>query len=90
MPKYTLNYTTIYVRFEAFTAVTMKNVIFWDVALCRSCVGASASLANFATLKMEAIHSSETSVSTQDLHSATSQKTTFLHYDYFSKILFET
>jgi hypothetical protein len=26
-----------HVRFEAFTAVTMKNV-FWDVALCRSCV----------------------------------------------------
>jgi hypothetical protein len=24
-----------YVRFEAFTAVTMKNVVFWDVALCR-------------------------------------------------------
>jgi hypothetical protein len=27
-----------YVRFGAFTAVTMKNVVFWDVALCRSCV----------------------------------------------------
>jgi hypothetical protein len=26
------------VRFEIFTAVTMKNAIFWDVALCRSCV----------------------------------------------------
>jgi hypothetical protein len=26
------------VRFEAFTAVAMKNVVFWDVALCRSCV----------------------------------------------------
>jgi hypothetical protein len=26
------------VRSEAFTAVTMKNVVFWDVALCRSCV----------------------------------------------------
>jgi hypothetical protein len=25
-----------YLRFEAFTAVTMKNVVFWDVALCRS------------------------------------------------------
>jgi hypothetical protein len=23
-------------RFEAFTAVTTKNVFFWDVALCRS------------------------------------------------------
>jgi hypothetical protein len=26
------------VRFEAFTAVIMKNVVFWDVALCRSSV----------------------------------------------------
>jgi hypothetical protein len=25
------------VRFEVFTAVTMKNVIFWDVTLCGSC-----------------------------------------------------
>jgi hypothetical protein len=24
------------VRFEAFTAMTMKNVVFWDVALCRT------------------------------------------------------
>jgi hypothetical protein len=28
----------VVVRFEVFTAVTMKNVVFWDVALCRSCV----------------------------------------------------
>jgi hypothetical protein len=28
----------LFVRYEAFTAVTMKNVVFWDVALCRSCV----------------------------------------------------
>jgi hypothetical protein len=27
-----------YVRFEVFTAVTMKNAFFWDVAPCRSCV----------------------------------------------------
>jgi hypothetical protein len=27
-----------YVRFEVFTAVTMKNAVFWDVAQCRSCV----------------------------------------------------
>jgi hypothetical protein len=25
------------IRFEVFTAVTMKNVIFWDVTLCSSC-----------------------------------------------------
>jgi hypothetical protein len=27
-----------HVRFEVFTAVTMKNAVFWDVASCRSCV----------------------------------------------------
>jgi hypothetical protein len=26
-----------YVRFEVFTAVTMKNGVFWDVMLCGSC-----------------------------------------------------
>jgi hypothetical protein len=26
------------VGFETFTAVTMKNAVFWDVAPCRSCV----------------------------------------------------
>jgi hypothetical protein len=25
------------VRFEVFTAVTMKNAVFWDVAPCGSC-----------------------------------------------------
>jgi hypothetical protein len=27
----------IYVRFEVFTAVTMKNGVFWDVTPCGSC-----------------------------------------------------
>jgi hypothetical protein len=26
-----------YVRFEVFTAVTMKNAVFWDVTQCGSC-----------------------------------------------------
>jgi hypothetical protein len=26
-----------FVRFEVFTAVTMKNVVFWDVTPCGSC-----------------------------------------------------
>jgi hypothetical protein len=26
-----------YVRFELFTAVTMKNGVFWDVTPCGSC-----------------------------------------------------
>jgi hypothetical protein len=46
--------------------VSMKNVVFWDVALCRSClqppVQAGSSLADFSTLKIEAIRSSVTSV----------------------------
>jgi hypothetical protein len=25
------------VRFDVFTAMTMKNGVFWDVALCGSC-----------------------------------------------------
>jgi hypothetical protein len=29
--------STYLVRFEVFTAVTMKNVVFWDVTLCGSC-----------------------------------------------------
>jgi hypothetical protein len=28
---------TAVVRFEVFTAVTMKNAIFWDVTPCGSC-----------------------------------------------------
>jgi hypothetical protein len=26
-----------YVRFKVFTAVTMKNAVFWDVTPCGSC-----------------------------------------------------
>jgi hypothetical protein len=29
------------VTFEAFTAVIMKFVVFWDMSLCRSCVNSS-------------------------------------------------
>jgi hypothetical protein len=53
--------------FEAFTAVTMQPPAH-----------AGSSLADFSTLKMEAIRSSETSVP-QDLHDATSQKTAFFN-----------
>jgi hypothetical protein len=58
-----------------FTAVTIKNAVFWDVMRCGSCynglfVGICHLVtANFvtsslilSTLKMEAMHSSETSV----------------------------
>jgi hypothetical protein len=69
--------------------INAKNVVFWDVASCRSCVNerfggmyrlhlhgrknrelqspayAGPSLTDFSTLKIEAIHSSETSVHTR-------------------------
>jgi hypothetical protein len=32
------NYVLLHARFEVFTEVTMKNTVFWEVALCRSCV----------------------------------------------------
>jgi hypothetical protein len=50
------------VRFEVFTAVTMKNAVFWDMALPAH---AGPSLAEFSTLKMGAIYFSETSVDTR-------------------------
>jgi hypothetical protein len=53
------------VRFEAFTEVTMKKGVFWDVTLCRTLQPAThtcSPLADYSTLKMEAISSSETSV----------------------------
>jgi hypothetical protein len=41
----------------------MKNVVFWDVALwLQPPAHAGSQLADFSTLKMEAIRSSETSV----------------------------
>jgi hypothetical protein len=33
-----------YIRFEVFTAVTMKHSIFWDEKPCRSCVERVASI----------------------------------------------
>jgi hypothetical protein len=51
------------VRFEISTAVTIKNAVFWDVSL-QPPAHAGSSLADFSTLKMEAISSSEKSVYT--------------------------
>jgi hypothetical protein len=67
------------VRFEVFTAVTMKDAIFWDVTLCGSCknrrfasvrrllVTASVvpSPPILVTLMKVALSSSETSVFTR-------------------------
>jgi hypothetical protein len=35
--KYLQQDSSYYVRFEGFTAVNMKNVVFWDVTLVGSC-----------------------------------------------------
>jgi hypothetical protein len=50
-----------YVRIDVFTAVTMKNAVFWDMPPAQ----ADCTLADLSTLKMEAISSSETSVHTR-------------------------
>jgi hypothetical protein len=111
----------IFVKCEVFTAVTMKNAVFWDVALCRSCVNrrfegtyrlhlqgiktASEKLAWTGGCRLSWVFSTVGSICshlltlvprsriflpcrwrrhfppkrrfTQDLHSATSQKTAF-------------
>jgi hypothetical protein len=33
-----MNGYKFFVRFEVFTAMTMKNAVYWDVAPCSSCV----------------------------------------------------
>jgi hypothetical protein len=67
----------------------MKKAFFWDVALCRSCMTwrfrGTYCLADFSTLKMEAIRYSETSAHTR-LHSATSKKTAFFRFVHVSNL----
>jgi hypothetical protein len=65
---------SVYVRFEAFTAVTMKNVFFWDVTQPPAHSGSL--LADFSTMKMGRYVPPKRRL-TQDIHSVTSQKTTF-------------
>jgi hypothetical protein len=72
------------VRFEVFTAVTMKNGVFCDVTLwyffaaCRLLVTASVvpNSPILVTLMMEALSSSKRRF-LQEPHGVTSQKTTF-------------
>jgi hypothetical protein len=52
-----------YVGFEVFTAVTMKNACFWDVAPCRSCVNRRFGGAYRLHLQGRKIRERETSVS---------------------------
>jgi hypothetical protein len=62
-----------YVRFEVSTAVTIKNVVFWDVPSCRSCVNQRFG----GTYQLHLQGRKIRDLGTQDLHDATSQKTAF-------------
>jgi hypothetical protein len=63
------NYCSI--KFEVFTAITMKNAVFWDVTPCGSCEPAFQKIVTLpsspvlVTLIMEALLSSETSLLTR-------------------------
>jgi hypothetical protein len=67
------------VRFEVFTAVTMKNGVFWDVVQCTSCVNRRFGQTYRLHLQGRKICARGTSVGrfTQEVHGATCQKTVF-------------
>jgi hypothetical protein len=58
-----VSYIKFCVRFEAFTAVIMKNGVFWDLTPCGSCKNRLSPI--LVILMMEAVTSSETSVVTR-------------------------
>jgi hypothetical protein len=70
--------TNSVVRFEVFTAVTMKNAVLWDVAPCRCCVNRSF---GWTYLHLQGgrwrWYVPPKRRFTQYLHGATSQKTAF-------------
>jgi hypothetical protein len=83
----------VLVRFEVFTAVTMKNAVFWDggegsyiagsfrlVASLQPPAHPGSSLTDFSTLKMEAIVPPKRRFNPLDLHGATSQKAAFFMF----------
>jgi hypothetical protein len=82
----------LHVWFDVFTEVTMKNVVFWDVALCRSCINRRFGKIHCLLLQGRTFRERGTRVSrmlqkvppkrrlTQDVHSDTSLKTTFVIY----------
>jgi hypothetical protein len=73
----------ILVGFEVFSAVVMKSIIFWDVTPCSlppACLLVLAEMIS-STLKMEAICSSETPVTTQQTTRRHIQEDDTLQYD---------
>jgi hypothetical protein len=91
--RFTLHYECSW-RTDSFTAVTMKNAVFWDVAPCRSCVnrrfgGTHCLHSHLLTLVPRSrfflpwrwrryIHLKRRFI--QELHGATSQKTAFFTF----------
>jgi hypothetical protein len=74
------------IGFEVFTAVSMKNAVFWDVAPCRSCemnrrFGRTYRLSAATCLRWfharGFFYHEDGGDTTQDLHDVTSQKTAF-------------
>jgi hypothetical protein len=69
------------VGLKVFTAVTKKNAVFWDVALCRSCVNRRLGGTYRLHLQGRKIRERGTIASRwlrpEGLHGATSQKTAF-------------
>jgi hypothetical protein len=71
----------IYARFEVFTAVTMKNVVFWDVTPYRYCVNRRFGVTYRLHLQGIKIRKRWTSVSRWlQPHGVTSQKMVFFIY----------
>jgi hypothetical protein len=74
-----------FVRFEVFTAVTMKNAVFLDVVRCSSCVNERFGGTYRLHLQGRKIRVRATSVSRwlhTGLHGATSQKTAFFNVNF--------
>jgi hypothetical protein len=75
---------TCSVRFEVFMAVTMKNVIFWDVTLCGSCKNQSFEkkyrLHSQGDQTLRARYSPAKLWFLQEPRNITSQNTTFFTY----------
>jgi hypothetical protein len=42
--------SSLYVRFEVFTAVTLKNAVFWDVTPCAFILNAAACIGLLPTV----------------------------------------
>jgi hypothetical protein len=70
----------MYVRVEVFTAVTMKNDVFWDVAPCETLVRTDVSEEPILVTLIMAALSSRKRRFLQEPHGVTSQKTPFFYY----------